>query len=110
VLVLCLIEQMFLPLFLLARDINNILQLCQPCSLSINVLSSGFGALRCCLPPRNEFLFLTEPLYFLLYPGQPLLLYCYFIFIVFFVSVLHVDLIKLDVALVGLYRRRCPRW
>jgi hypothetical protein len=42
------------------------------------------------------------PLNFLLGPGQ-LLLLCSFILLVFYL-----DLLKLDIALDDLYRRRCP--
>jgi hypothetical protein len=44
-------------------------------------------------------MFLSEPFYFLLDPGQLILFYCGFVFICFSVPVLHLDLTKLVVAL-----------
>jgi hypothetical protein len=37
-----LFERRLLPLYLLAKDVNNILELCKSCSFSVNVLSSSF--------------------------------------------------------------------
>jgi hypothetical protein len=63
------------------------------------VLSSSFGTLSCYLPPHDGFLFLMEPLNFLLDSDQFLLLFYGFVFISIFILVLHLDLIKLDIAL-----------
>jgi hypothetical protein len=54
------------------------------------------------LRPHDGFLFLMEPLNFLLYLDQLLQLCSGFIFVVFFITLLHVDLIELDVALDGM--------
>jgi hypothetical protein len=60
------------------------------------MLPSSFDALSCCLPPHDGFLFLMEPIDFVLDSDQLLLLLFYgFIFI----PVLHLDLIELGVAL-----------
>jgi hypothetical protein len=63
-----LVERRFLPLFLLAKDVDSVLYLCEPCSLSlsIDVLPLSFEVLDCRLPPHDGFLFLTEPLILLL--------------------------------------------
>jgi hypothetical protein len=60
------------------------------------------------LPPHEGFLFLTEPFNFLLGSDQ-FLLFCGFVFISFFVPVLHMDLIKLGIALNDLCWRRCSQ-
>jgi hypothetical protein len=67
------------------------------------MLSSSFGTLSYCLPLHDEFLFLTEPLDLLLDSDQFLLFFCGFIFVSFFIPVLHLDLIELDVALNDLW-------
>jgi hypothetical protein len=85
------------------KDVDGILQLCEPRPLSVDVLSVRFGVLSNCLPSHDGYLFLSEPLYFLLDPNQLLLLYYGFIFFSFLVLVLHLDLIKLGVALNDLY-------
>jgi hypothetical protein len=61
------------------------------------MLPSSFDALSCCLPPHDGFLFLTEPLDFVLDSDQLLLLLLFYGFI--FILVLHLDLIELGVAL-----------
>jgi hypothetical protein len=66
-------------------------------------LSVGFGALCNCLTSHDGFLFLQESLYFMMDPDQLLLLCCVFIFFSFLISILHLDLIKLDIALNDLY-------
>jgi hypothetical protein len=53
--------------------------------------------LSCCLPPHDGFLFLTEPLNFLLDSNQFLLLFYDFVFIRFFIPVLHLDLVGLGI-------------
>jgi hypothetical protein len=69
VLVVRLLERRLLPLFMLAKDLDGVLELHECCSFSIDVLSSGFGTLSCDLPSCDSFLFLTEPLDLLLNPG-----------------------------------------
>jgi hypothetical protein len=50
---------------LLAEVIQVVLHLCEPRSLSVDVLSTSFGTLNRGLPSQNGFLFLPEPLDFL---------------------------------------------
>jgi hypothetical protein len=97
-----LLERRILPLLLLAKDFNVVLELCKSCSLSVNVLPSGLGTLSCCLPPCEGFLFLAEPLDLLLDPGQ-LFLLCGFVFEVLIFPIFYLDLLKLDIALDDLY-------
>jgi hypothetical protein len=97
------VEQGFLSLLLLEKDIDSILQLCEPCTLSVDMLSASFGVLSDGLPSHDGFLFLPEPLYFLLNPSQLLLFYCGFIFFNFLVPILHLYLVELDVTLNFLY-------
>jgi hypothetical protein len=66
------------------------------------MLSVGFDALSDCLPSHDRFLFLLEPLYFLLDSDQRIL-YCSFIFFCFLIPILHLDLVKLSVALNDLH-------
>jgi hypothetical protein len=96
-------QQWLLSLLLLAKNVDGILQFCEPCPLSVNLLSVRFGALSDCLPSHDGFLLLLEPLYLLLYPHQLFLLYYSFILFYFLIPVLHLHLIKL------LWRRRCPQ-
>jgi hypothetical protein len=100
-------EQRLLPLFLLMKDLNSVLELCKPCSLSFCMLPSGFGTLNCCLPRHDGFLFLMEPLNLLLDSEQ--LLFYSFIFEGFFLPVLYLDLFELNISFDDLYWRRCPR-
>jgi hypothetical protein len=72
------------------------------------MLPSSFDTLSCRFPPRDGFLFLTEPLDFLLDSEQLLLLFYNFIFISFFVPVLHLKLVVLSAALNDLRWLRCP--
>jgi hypothetical protein len=67
------------------------------------MLSASSGALSDGLPSHDGFLFLSENLYFLLNPDQLLLFCCSFVFIGFFVLILHLDLVKLSIALNILY-------
>jgi hypothetical protein len=53
---------------------------------------------------HDGFLFLTEPLYFLLDPDQFLLLFYSFDFLGFLILVLHLDLVKLRVIVNDLNR------
>jgi hypothetical protein len=57
---------------------------------------------------HDGFLFLLEPLYFLLDPNQFLLFCCSFDFLGFLIPVLHLDLIELWVVVNDLNWRRCP--
>jgi hypothetical protein len=59
----------------------------------------SFSALSEGLPSRDGFLFLPEPLYFLLNPSKLLLFCCDFIIFSFLVLILHLDLVELSVAL-----------
>jgi hypothetical protein len=45
VLVMQLLDRRLLPLFLLVKDLDVVLELCESCPFSINVLSSGFDTL-----------------------------------------------------------------
>jgi hypothetical protein len=65
-------------------------------------LTPSFGSLDYRLPPHDGFLFLTEPLNFLL-DSKLFLLLSGFIFGGFFFPVLQLDLLKLDVSLDNLY-------
>jgi hypothetical protein len=96
-------QRWLLSLFLLAKHVDSILQFCEPCPLSVNVLSVSFGALSDCLPSHDGFLLLTEPLYLLLYPDQLFLLCCSFILFCFLILVLHLHMIKL------LWQQRYPQ-
>jgi hypothetical protein len=58
--VVWLFEWRLLPLFLLAKDLDGVLELCEPCSLSIYMLPSIFSTLSCGLPASDGFLFLTR--------------------------------------------------
>jgi hypothetical protein len=80
---------LLLSLLLLAKDVDDILQFCEPCLLSVNVLSVSFDTLSDCLPSPDGFLLLPEPLYLLLYPDQ-LFLLCYnFVLFCFLIPVLY---------------------
>jgi hypothetical protein len=56
----------FLPLLSLTENIKGVLYLCEPRSLSIDVLPVSFGALDYSLPSQDGLLFLLKPLNFLL--------------------------------------------
>jgi hypothetical protein len=56
VLVMLLFKRGFLSLLLLAKDLDDILELHHSCSFSIYVLPSVFGLPNCCLPPHVGFL------------------------------------------------------
>jgi hypothetical protein len=73
------------------------------------MLSVSFNALNDGLPSHDGFLFLPEPLYFLLGPYQLLLQYSGFIFFGFLIPILHLDLIKLSITLHDLYMCECSR-
>jgi hypothetical protein len=59
VLMVWLFQWRLLPLFVLVKDLNVVLELYEPCSLSVSVLPSGFGSLSCGLFMSDSFLFLT---------------------------------------------------
>jgi hypothetical protein len=63
-LMLSLNQQWLLSLLLLAKSVDGILQLCEPCPLFVNLLSVSFGALNDCLPSHDGFPLLLEPLSF----------------------------------------------
>jgi hypothetical protein len=67
------------------------------------MLSTSYDALSDGLPSHDGFLFLPEPLYFLLNPSQLLLFYYDFIFFSFLVPILQLDLVELSVTLNILY-------
>jgi hypothetical protein len=69
VLVVWLLEWRLLPLFLLAKDLDVVLEFHEPCSLFVYMLPSDFGTLSCGLPASDVFLFLMEPFNLLLNPG-----------------------------------------
>jgi hypothetical protein len=98
-LIMDMVERGFLSLLLLVKDIDSILQLHDPHSLSVHVLASSFSTLSDGLPSHNGFLFLLKPLYFLLSPGQLLLFCCGVIFFNFLVPILHLDLVELNITL-----------
>jgi hypothetical protein len=50
-LVVWLLKQGLFPLLLLAKDLDVVLKLYEPCSLHVNMLPFGFDTLSCCLPP-----------------------------------------------------------
>jgi hypothetical protein len=54
---------------LLVEDFKVVLHLCEPRSLSTDVLSVSFGTLHCILPSYDGFMFLPEPLRLLLDSG-----------------------------------------
>jgi hypothetical protein len=98
-----------LALLLLLKDIGSVLQLYEPCSLLVDALLLGFSILSDCLVPHYGFLFLLEPLYFLLDFDQFLLFYNSSEFLIFFVPVLYLNSIGLRVVVNDLRRRRFPR-
>jgi hypothetical protein len=96
-----------LVLFLAAQDFNSVLELRKSCSFSIYVLLLGFGVLDCYLPPHDRFLFLMEP-FNLLLDSEQLFIFCNFFLEIFFLPVLYLDLLDLNVSLNDLYWRGCP--
>jgi hypothetical protein len=64
-----LVERSFVPPLLLTEDTEGALHLCEPRSLPVDALLVSFDALNCGLPSQYGFLFLLEPLYFLLDSG-----------------------------------------
>jgi hypothetical protein len=88
VLMLPLNQLWLLSLLLLAKDIDGILQFCEPCSLPINVLPMSFGMLSDFLPSHDGFMLLPEPLYLLLYPDPLFLFRCDFVLFCFLILVL----------------------
>jgi hypothetical protein len=66
-LVVWLFEGTLLPLPLLVKDVDSVLELCKSCPFSIDVLPPGFSTLSCYLPSGDSFLFLMEPFNLLFY-------------------------------------------
>jgi hypothetical protein len=66
VLLLRLLEWRLLPMFVLTKDVNGVLELHESCPFSVYALPSGFGTLSYSLPSCDNFLFLTETLDLLL--------------------------------------------
>jgi hypothetical protein len=64
-----LLKQRVLPLFLLVKGVDYLLQLGQSCYFSLDLLSSCFGALGCGSPSCDDFLLLVKPLNCLLHLG-----------------------------------------
>jgi hypothetical protein len=60
-LVVQLFERRPLPLLLLAKDVNGVLELHKSCSFFVYVLPSSFGMLSRCLSSGDSFLFLMKP-------------------------------------------------
>jgi hypothetical protein len=108
VLAVQLLKRRLLPLLLLAKDLDGVLELRKSCSFSVNMLSSGFCMLNYWLPPLDGFLFLTEPLDLLLDSRQLLLFYS-FIFKGFIFPVLHLDLLEVYILLNDLNWRTCSQ-
>jgi hypothetical protein len=102
-LIMDMIERGLLSLLLLAKDIDSILQLRELHPLSVDMMYMSFGVLYDGLPFYDGFLFLSEPLYFLLNPGQLLLFCCGFVLFGFLVPILHLDLVELSITLNILY-------
>jgi hypothetical protein len=92
ILVLPLNQRWLLSLLLLVKDIDGLLQFCEPCPLPVNVLSASFDVLSDCLASHDGFLLLSMPLYLLLYPDQLFLFSCSFVFFYFLIPVLHYHL------------------
>jgi hypothetical protein len=88
-------QQWLLSLLLLMKDVNSVLQLCETCSLSVDLLFVSFDMLSNCLFSHDGFLFLSKPFYLLLDPDQLFLLCCGFVFFNFLIPILHLNLIKL---------------
>jgi hypothetical protein len=82
-------QRWLLSLLLLVKDVDGVLQFCEPCPLSVNVLSASFDALSDCLPSHDGFLLILEPLYLLLYPDQLFLLCCSFVLFYFLIPISH---------------------
>jgi hypothetical protein len=63
-LMLCLTQRWILPLLLLAKDVDGVLQFYEPGTFPVNVLPSSFDVLGGCLFSHDGLLFLSEPFYF----------------------------------------------
>jgi hypothetical protein len=96
-----LLEWRLLPL-LLVKDLNGVLELCEPRSLFVYVLPLSLGALNCGLPVSDGLVFLVKVLDLLLNPGL-LHLRCYFLFECLIFPVFHLDQLKLYIPLDNLY-------
>jgi hypothetical protein len=89
------VERGSLPLLLLEKDIDSILQLRESRPLSVTMLPVGLGALHCGLPSHDGLLFLLKLLNFLLNSSQLFVLCCCFFFFSFFIPIMNLDLIRL---------------
>jgi hypothetical protein len=85
-LVMDVVEWSFLSLLLLAKDVNNVLQLREPHVLSVDVLPVSLGALDYGLSSHDRLLLLLKPLNFLLDSGR-LFHFCFCFFFDFLVLV-----------------------
>jgi hypothetical protein len=101
-LVVLVFERRLLPLFLVVKGLNGLLEICKSCSFSVDVLPSSFNTLNYCLPPPDGFMFLMKPLNLLL-DSEQLFLFCSFFFKGFFLPLLYLDLLDLDVSVNDLY-------
>jgi hypothetical protein len=102
------VESGFVSLLLLMKDIDSILQLCEPHPLSVDMLSASLGPLVC-LPSHDGLLFLPKHLHLLLDSSQLFLLYCCFFFFGFFVPIMDLDLIRLRLSWDYLCSQRCSQ-
>jgi hypothetical protein len=103
-----LVKRSFVPLLLLSKNIESVLHLCDPRSLPIDILHVSFGVFDYSLSSQDGFLFLPDPLNFLLDSGQFLLFFCCFNFLGLFVPIKDLDLVKLCVPMDHLHWQRCP--
>jgi hypothetical protein len=88
-------------MFLLAKDVDGVLELCESCPFSIDVLPPGLGTLGCCLPSGGSFLLQMKPFHLLLNSSE-LCFFCNFILPNF-----KLMLIKFCMLLDDLNWRRC---
>jgi hypothetical protein len=95
-----------LAIFLLGKDLDGVLELCESCSFSINMLPSGFGTLSYCLSSCDSFLLLTKLLDLLLNSGQ-LFFFCSFVFKSFILLVFNLGLVELCILMGDLNWQRC---
>jgi hypothetical protein len=106
-LVAWLFQRRLLPLFVLVKDLDVVLELREPCLLSVYVLPSGFGTLNYDVSVSDSFMFLMEPFNLLLNPSQ-FCLFHNFIFECFIFPIFNFNLLELCISLDDLNRRRCP--
>jgi hypothetical protein len=97
-----LIRRWVLPLLLLVKDVNGILQFCQLRVLPIDVLSLSLNTLSSFLSSHDGLLLLSKPLYFLLDPDQLVVLSLGFILFCI-VPILDFNLVEFTFALADLW-------